>query len=303
MKSNLAQEQQHYQAEVVQFPKQERQVMSSDKFDKGYVMSSRLYRYEVRPFLSDAAKNVYAELEDRINGFKDKITDHVSYSQLQGGKLLGSKKMGASTVSKGLKELLELGIISIVSENSRKGNEYQINEVSLVEHFNNKSTTPKLGVLPRQECYHSQDKSVTTPKSGDTIELSRINNRTIHTQENAPEKNDFEEQWNPDLGFLKTILAQTKFSQRADEILSMADFQFHLGNFNAHWENKTHLTENQKTRKFAMWLVQEFEKAERSVKAKTRITEKPSRNVNDAWDSIPQFQGEVTPFEIPEDFV
>mgnify|MGYP000715155296 CR=1 FL=1 len=64
----------------------------ADKFEKGYVMSSRLYRQEVRPFLSDAAKNVYAELEDRINGFKDKITDYVSYSQLQGGKLEGSKK-------------------------------------------------------------------------------------------------------------------------------------------------------------------------------------------------------------------
>ena len=85
----------------------------ADKFEKGYVMSSRLYRQEVRPFLSDAAKNVYAELEDRINGFKDKITDHVSYSQLQGGKLEGSKKISAMTVRKGLKELLDLGVITL----------------------------------------------------------------------------------------------------------------------------------------------------------------------------------------------
>lgn len=185
-KSNLAQEQQNYQAEIVQFPKQERQAMSENKFDKGYVMSSRLYRYEVRPFLSDAAKNVYAELEDRINGFKDKVTDHVSYSQLQGGKLHGSKKMGASTVSKGLKELLELGVISIVSENSRKGNEYQINEVSLVDHFNNKSTTPKSGVLPKQECKHSQNKSASTPELGDTIELlNRINYRKEEEEEHT----------------------------------------------------------------------------------------------------------------------
>ncbi|ALH95692.1 hypothetical protein AOY20_09195 [Acinetobacter equi] len=49
----------------------------------------------------------------------------------------------------------------------------------------------------------------------------------------------------------------------------MADFQFHLGNFNSHWENKPPLTENQKHRRFAMWLLQEFEKAERSVKART----------------------------------
>ena len=123
---------------IVQFNKGKKM---ADKFEKGYVMSSRLYRQEVRPFLSDAAKNVYAELEDRINGFKDKITDHVSYSQLQGGKLEGSKKLSTKTVSNGLKELLKLGVISIVSENSRKGNEYQINEVSLVEHFTKESTT------------------------------------------------------------------------------------------------------------------------------------------------------------------
>ncbi|MEG2265704.1 MAG: hypothetical protein RSC68_15385, partial [Acinetobacter sp.] len=60
--------------------------MYSDKFDQGYVMSSRLYRKEVWPFISDAARNVYAELENRINGH-NKESDFVSYSQLQGGDL------------------------------------------------------------------------------------------------------------------------------------------------------------------------------------------------------------------------
>ena len=45
---------------IVQFNKGKKM---ADKFEKGYVMSSRLYRQEVRPFLSDAAKNVYAELD------------------------------------------------------------------------------------------------------------------------------------------------------------------------------------------------------------------------------------------------
>lgn len=153
---------------IVQFSKGKKM---ADKFDKGYVMSSRLYRYEVRPFLSDAAKNVYAELEDRINGFKDKITDHVSYSQLQGGKLPGSKKLGTATVRRGLKELLDLGVISIVSENSRKGNEYQINEVSLVEHFQNKSTTSKSEALPKVKRTTFKSEVLTTFKSEDTIEL------------------------------------------------------------------------------------------------------------------------------------
>lgn len=143
----------------------------ADKFEKGYVMSSRLYRQEVRPFLSDAAKNVYAELEDRINGFKDKITDYVSYSQLQGGKLEGSKKMGTGTVRRGLKELLDLGVITLVSENSRKGNEYQINEVSLVEHFQNESATSKSEALPKVKRQHFQNESASTSITEDTIEL------------------------------------------------------------------------------------------------------------------------------------
>ncbi|ALH95691.1 hypothetical protein AOY20_09190 [Acinetobacter equi] len=139
MKSNLAQEQQSYQGEVVQFPKQERQAMS-EKFLQGYVQSSQLYRKEVYPFLSDAARHVYFELESRIHGFQ-KESDFVSYSQLQGGSLLGSKKVSTATIRKGLKELIDLKVISIISENSRKGNEYRINEVSLVEHFKNQSTT------------------------------------------------------------------------------------------------------------------------------------------------------------------
>lgn len=153
---------------IVQFNKGKKM---ADKFEKGYVMSSRLYRQEVRPFLSDAAKNVYAELEDRINGFKDKVTDHVSYSQLQGGKLPGSKKISAMTVRKGLKELLDLGVITLVSENSRKGNEYQINEVSLADHYKNCSTTTKTIVLQNLECTTTKTVALGTTKTVDTIEL------------------------------------------------------------------------------------------------------------------------------------
>lgn len=153
---------------IVQFNKGKKM---ADKFEKGYVMSSRLYRQEVRPFLSDAAKNVYAELEDRINGFKDKVTDHVSYSQLQGGKLPGSKKISAMTVRKGLKELLDLGVITLVSENSRKGNEYQINEISLADHFKNCSTTTKTVVLQNLECTTTKTVALGTTKTVDTIEL------------------------------------------------------------------------------------------------------------------------------------
>ena len=154
---------------IVPFAKGKKMV---DKFEKGYIPSSRLYRYEVRPFLTDAARNVYAELEDRINGFKDKTTDHVSYSQLQGGKLEGAKTISAMTVRKGLKELIDLGVISVVSESSRKGNEDRINEVSLVEHFKKCSTTTKSVVLQNIDSTTTKSVVIGTTKSVDTIELN-----------------------------------------------------------------------------------------------------------------------------------
>lgn len=108
--------------------------MYSDKFENGYVMSSRLYRKEVRPFLSDAARNVYSELEDHINGHL-KQTDHVSHRQIQGGDLKGSNKLGSATVSSGLKELIWFGVITLVEKSNKYGNKYQINDISLVHYF------------------------------------------------------------------------------------------------------------------------------------------------------------------------
>ncbi|MGI3286897.1 hypothetical protein ACRVDG_19935, partial [Acinetobacter baumannii] len=157
------------QAEIIPISKGRDKM--TDKFEKGYVMSSRLYRSDVRPFLSDAARNVYAELEDRINGFKDKTTDFVSYSQLQGGKLEGSKKLSTTTVRKGLKELTDLGVVTVVSSDSRKGNEYRINEVSLVEHFKNYSTTLETKALQKVKREHFTNESASTLETKDTIEL------------------------------------------------------------------------------------------------------------------------------------
>lgn len=135
-------------AQVIQFPQSfnapvqqgARKSMYSDKFSQGYVMSSLLYRREVRPFLSDAARNVYAELEDRINGY-NKESDFVSYSQLQGGDLLGSRQLSRKTVSEGLKELLKLGVITVVANGKQGMKAYQINEVSLKDKFTNKTSS------------------------------------------------------------------------------------------------------------------------------------------------------------------
>ncbi|UIJ76927.1 hypothetical protein [Acinetobacter sp. SH20PTE14] len=116
-----------------------------------------------------------------------------------------------------------------------------------------------------------------------------------NTHTNAQEDFSESDHWKPDLEQLAIALRTTKYSRRVSEILGMEDFQFHLGNFNTHHENNHQLTDNQKLRKFAQWIFQEFEKqlakTEREAKKSTgRIPEKQnSRNVNDAWGEVQHY--------------
>lgn len=142
--------------------------MYSDKFDQGYVMSSRLYRKEVWPFLSDAARNVYAELENRINGH-NKESDFVSYSQLQGGELPGSRKLGRTTVSNALQELIKLGVISVVSNGKQGMKSYRLNEISLKDRFTYK-TSPVTVPVQQQDQTSTASEPVTSPVTGHTID-------------------------------------------------------------------------------------------------------------------------------------
>lgn len=164
-------------------PKQEAgKSMYSDKFHQGYVMSSRLYRKEVFPFLSDAARNVYAELENRINGH-NKESDFVSYSQLQGGDLEGSRQLSRETVRNGVQELLKLKVVSISSTGPRGVKKYKLNEISLKDQFTNQTssviepvrkanqTSSVIEPVTSSETEHTIDSSI------DTLEIKK--NRSL----------------------------------------------------------------------------------------------------------------------------
>ena len=189
-------------AQVINFPKQhtpqpkqEAGSMYSDKFTQGYVMSSRLYRTEVFPFLSDAARNVYAELENRINGH-NKESDFVSYSQLQGGALAGSRKMGRTTVSNALQELIKLGVITVISCGKQGTKSYRLNDVSLKDRFTNK-TSHITGLVQQQDQDQSTNKTETSTATGLTIDNKNI----LEDDDNARE--DFQPQQNRPLNFVE----------------------------------------------------------------------------------------------------
>lgn len=193
-------------AQVINFPKQhtpqpkqEAGSMYSDKFTQGYVMSSRLYRTEVFPFLSDAARNVYAELENRINGH-NKESDFVSYSQLQGGELTGSRKLSSRTVTIAVKELLKLGVITVIATGKQGVKKYRINDISLADHFTNESTLQSKVVdestLPSKAKHFTKESETTLP-SKDTID----NKNSLEDDDNARE--DFQPQQNRPLNFVE----------------------------------------------------------------------------------------------------
>lgn len=151
--------------------------MYSDKFDQGYVMSSRLYRKEVWPFISDAARNVYAELENRINGH-NKESDFVSYSQLQGSDLPGARQLGRKTVSAGLKELIKYGVISVVASGKQGMKSYRINEISIKDRFTKGTSSPTTPVPP-----------VNQTSSPTTLVTSSLGEHTIDTPIDPLENN------------------------------------------------------------------------------------------------------------------
>lgn len=189
--SNLAHQQEDQQGNVVDFPKRDqgaKKAMYSDKFDQGYVMSSRLYRKEVWPFISDAARNVYAELENRINGH-NKESDFVSYSQLQGGDLDGARKLGRTTVSNALQELLKLGVISVVANGKQGMKSYRLNEISLKNRFTNK-TSPVTVLVQQQDQNGTASELVTSPVSGHTIDNPKEN---LNKKEKENSAESFEE--------------------------------------------------------------------------------------------------------------
>ncbi|MDQ9041041.1 hypothetical protein RFH95_11455 [Acinetobacter nosocomialis] len=258
------------QAEIIPISKGRDKM--TDKFEKGYVMSSRLYRSDVRPFLSDAARNVYAELEDRINGFKDKTTDFVSYSQLQGGKLEGSKKLSTTTVRKGLKELTDLGVVTVVSSDSRKGNEYRINEVSLVEHFKNCNTTLETKALQKVKREHFTNESASTLETKDTIELYNNIYREESTQENPVD--EVLNIWKPDLQQLNSWMQRSGLPK-----ISQAQVDELLLEINPHYENKIitgAVTSTQMYSNFVKWVKRDYNLVERLFQQASSV----AQNIN-----------------------
>ncbi|MFX6517001.1 hypothetical protein ABTG30_14715 [Acinetobacter baumannii] len=290
---------------LIKFPRQHQvekeKPMFSDKFDNGYIMSSRLYRKEVMPFLSDAARNVYAELENRINGFQ-KETDFVSYSQLQGDKNLeGSRQLGRATVSSGLKELLDLGVISVIETGKQGTKSYRLNEISLVDQFRNKTSSKKRPVQ-----LVNQSSSVSEPKPVQLVNRNQFSNETDnrYIEKNKNIKNTCSENpvdsvlklWTPEIQTLNAWLQRSGIAK-----MTQSEVDGWLLEINGYYSTKIQaglLTDTQMYTNFVKWIKRNFSSRKPAPKAQEQID---SRNVNAAWENInPDYSNAGEPVELDD---
>lgn len=251
------------QAEIIPISKGKSNM--TDKFEEGHVRSSWQYRRDVYPFLSDAARHVYFMLEGYINGF-NKESDYVSYSQLQEEKRHKdnpkARKSSSKTVSKGLEELISLGVISVISTHPKLGNQYKINEVSLSDHFTKESTSPSTALyLVKHE--HFTKESASTLPSKDTIDNTY---RNIY-RESDSQQNQVEEVlkiWQPDLHQLNSWMQRSGLPK-----INQVQVEELLLEINPHYESKIHtgaVTTTQMYSNFVKWVKRDFKLVEKLFK-------------------------------------
>lgn len=261
------------QAEIIPISKGKGNM--TDKFEEGHVRSSWQYRRDVYPFISDAARHVYFMLESYISGF-NKESDYVSYSQLQEEKRHKdnpkARKSSSKTVSKGLEELISLGVISVISTHPKLGNQYKINEVSLSDHFTKESTSPSTALyLVKHE--HFTKESTSTLPSKDTIDNTYRNNY----RESDAQQNPVDEVlniWKPDLQQLNSWMQRSGLPK-----INQAQVEELLLEINPHYESKIHtgaVTSTQMYSNFVKWVKRDYKLVERLFQQASSV----AQNIN-----------------------
>ena len=292
MKSNLAHEPPIPQGQVVHFPKNERKAMSI-KEERYTKMPNALIDDQIMAQLSDKAFKCLLFIVRQTSGF-DRTSHTIAITQFQ--KYCGIKKR--DTVMSNIRELEELGLIKV---ERRLG--------TLNEYFFTPNQYRQKGLVPLEGSTVKGDGTSTNERDGgSTVErdyTSPVERGTIKEtlketfKENFKESNAQENSvdavlnlWTPDLHSLNSWLQRSGEMAMTQELVNQV-----LIEVNAFYEPRLKaglLTENHMYANFVKWV-------KRGYKPKTQT--KPNLNVNDAWANIPEFQGEVTPVEIPEDFV
>ena len=292
MKSNLAHEPPESQGDLVYFPRNERQSMS--KKEERYTRTpNALIDDLIMSQLNDKAFKCLMFIVRQTSGF-DRASHPIAITQFQ--KYCGIKKR--DTVMSCIRDLEEVCLIKV----ERKLG-------CLNEYFFTPDQYREKGLVPLKGSTAKGDGTSTTKQDGTSTAkgdyTSTVERGTIKETFKETFKENFKEEiaqensvnavlnlWTPDLHSLNSWLQQSGEMAMTQECVNQI-----LLEVNAHYEPRLKtgsVTSNQMYSNFVKWV-------KRGYKPKAQT--KPSLNVNDAWNNIPEFQGEIASVEIPEDFV
>ena len=303
MKSNLAHEPPIPQGQVVHFPKNERKSML--KKDDGFTPLPNFICDEgYLAVLSGDAIKCIVLLNRHIKGF------HLEQKAL--GEVLVMKITGIKdkrTVRKCMADLAKFQLISI-TKTMGKNSSYTLtlDDRISIEAVTSNVTTSHVGTsnVVTSHVTTPVTSNATTPVTSNVTTTSDIKCHSVKEidlkenikknfkEENSPEHSVDEvlNLWTPDLHSLNSWLQRSGEMAMTQDLVNQV-----LLEVNAYYESRLKaglITETLMYSNFVKWV-------KRGYKPKAQT--KPNLNVNDAWNNIPEFQGDVTPVEIPEDFV
>ena len=302
MKSNLAHEPPIPQGQVVHFPKNERKSML--KKDDGFTPLPNFICDEgYLAVLSGDAIKCIVLLNRHIKGF------HLEQKAL--GEVLVMKITGIKdkrTVRKCMADLAKFQLISI-TKTMGKNSSYTLtlDDRISIEAVTSNVTTSHVGTsnVVTSHVTTPVTSNATTPVTSNVTTTSDIKCHSVkeidlkeNIKENFKEENSPEHSvdevlnlWTPDLHSLNSWLQRSGEMPMTQECVNQV-----LIEVNSFYETRLKaglIPENLMYSNFVKWV-------KRGYKPKAQT--KQNLNVNDAWNDIPVFRGEVEHVELPEDF-
>lgn len=226
----------------------------------------------------------------KITGIKDKRTVRKCMADLAKFQLISiTKSMGKSSAY----TLTLDDRISIEAVTSNVTTSHVVTSNVVTSHVTtpvtSNATTPVASNVPT-----TSDIKCHSVKEIDLKENIKENFKEEITQENSVDA--VLNLWTPDLHSLNSWLQRSGEMPMTQELVNQV-----LLEINAHYEPRLksgQLTDSQMYANFVKWMKRKF-----TPKQKLTSENQNNRNVNDAWNNIPEFQGEIASVEIPEDFV
>ncbi|MHA3090815.1 replication protein [Acinetobacter brisouii] len=278
---NLAHKHEPPQAEVVQFPKQERQPMSNK--DEGYTrLPNILIDSEIMANLSDKAFKCLVFIVRQTMGFGRK-SHQISISQFQ--KYCGLKKR--DTAMSAIRELEECFLITVERKTGC------LNEYSLtLNQYQEKAPVPKKGSTAKRDggSTAKRDGGSTAKRDGGSTAKRDTNKENFKEtlkenfkeSESANSPEAILQIWKPNTKALNDWLRRSGEMALTENLIEQV-----LLEFNPYYESKYRmglLSENQMYSNFVKWV-------KRGVNFNSsKSAPKPnSRNVNDVWGEPKQY--------------